>query len=234
MKRHVMGMAVAAASAVIGVSSQAASSIAVLQDINFTLVDLNPADGIDPSLFPFPGAESGFSYLVDGYSPSGPGDVADGFLTAPPIVVPFGEQPNAGASGSMTPSNSVTVEADATGTGTAMIDGSAAGDWTITPYTSVTMTATSVFQTLGVGASESASICIDSICNSFQSFTAGTADHSYSLTFTNDTDEATTILVTVDDNASVSSVPELPTSWLMLAAGALFGMSMLKAGKRVG
>jgi hypothetical protein len=231
MKRHVTGMAAAVASAVIGVSSQAATNIAELQHIAFSFVDLNPGDGIGPDLIPTE-VESGFSFIVDGYSPGGPGDTADGFLTALPIVIPFGEEPNAGASGSMTPSVSITVEADATGAGTAMIDGGSAGSWFVTPYTSVTMTADSLFQSTASAGSESASICLDSTCSSFESSANGTIAHSYSVTYTNDTAQFMGIFLTVDDNAEAAEIPEPPASWLFLAAGAAFGLLASKTGRR--
>ena len=234
MKRHVMGMVAAAASAVIGASSQAATNVADLQDITFTLADLNPGDGVDPQFYPF-GVQSGWSVVLDGYSPGGPGNVVDGFLSAGTIVVPFGSQPDAGASGSMSPGLGIAVEADAAGAGISEIAGSSAGNWFVTPFTSVTLTANSLFQSTASAGSEIAQLCLDVSCSFFESAVAGSTAHSYSVTYTNDTAQYVGILVSVEDGATAvaANVPEPPAGWLLVAGGGLVGLSRLRAGKRV-
>lgn len=232
MKHTVMETVVAVVLATMGAPSQASTNIAELQNIAFAFTDLNPGDGIDPELIDVPGdVESGFGVLLDGYFPGGPGLVTEGFLTAPALDFSNG-LPDAGGTGSMSPGH-VVVEADSTGFGTADISGSAGGAYFVTPYTRVNLTATAVFQSDGAGW-EYLSICLDA-CSNYQSFADGTQSRSFSLTYSNDTDQYTGILASVLVDAFASSVPELPTGVMLLASGALFAWRPMRCRlKRLG
>ena len=234
MKRTVMGAVVAVALATMGAPSHAATNIAELQNISFAFTDLNLGDGIDPELIESPGSvESGFGVLLDGYFPGGPGLVTDGFLTAPNLDFPFGSVPDAGGSGSMGP-GFVVVEADVTGSGTAEIGGSAGGGYFVSPHTRVVLTADAVFQSMGSAGWNLLNLCLGT-CTNGQSFAGGTQSHSYSLTYTNDTDQYQGINASVLVAAFATSVPELPASVMLLAGGALFAWRPLRRGlKRLG
>lgn len=215
-----VSVAIAAIALAAGATSQASANIADLKNIRFEVADLNPGDGISPDYFLLSPAESGYFFILDGQTISGPHST-DGFLTAGDFTIPFGEWPNAGVSGSMS-LGEVVVEADATGPGTASIDASSAGSIFVTPYTSLTLTANSIFQAIGGAGSESVNICLGTSCSGYQSFLEGTQSHAYSVTFSNDSDQTTGLVATIDVSAMASGVPELPTAVLLLAAGALF------------
>ena len=219
MKSTVIGAIAAVVLAITGTTSEASTNVAELKNIQFSVADLNPGDGIAPDYFPSGPSQSGYFTNLNGQGMSGPGIVTDGFLTAGDIG---DAAPNASVSGSMSPSGGVVLEADATAPGTAEIDGSSVLSLFITPYTSLTLTADSLFQALGGAGSESVSICLDTICSSFQSSIDGTQAHAYSVTFTNDSAQSPGLTARVEVSAFASSVPELPTSVLLLAAGALF------------
>jgi hypothetical protein len=221
MKRIVMETVAAVVLATMAAPSQASTNIAELQNISFAFTDLNLGDGVDPTLIDVPGEVlSGFGVVLDGYFPGGPGTVTDGFLTAPDLDIPLGEVPDAGGSGSMSPGR-IVVEADATGLGTADLDGSAGGGYFVTPFTQVTLTADAVFQTIGGAGGEYLNICLDT-CVDAQSFANGTQTRSFSLVYSNDTNQYVGILASVQVDAFASGVPELPASVLLLASGAFF------------
>jgi hypothetical protein len=212
---------VAAALAIIGASSQASTNLAGLQNIDFGFVDLNPGDGIDPSLLDVPGEVlSGYSVLLDGYFPGGPGLVTDGFLTAGDVDFPYDPGLAAGASGSMS-GGRISVQAEAAGSGTAHIGGSAGGNYFLTPHTRVTLTADAVLQASGDAGSEFVSVCLDS-CSSDTWIANGIRTRFLSVTFSNDTDGFVPLSASVAVDAFASGVPELPTSVLLLSAGVLF------------
>jgi hypothetical protein len=220
MKSTVIGPIAAVVLTITAATSHASTNVVELNGIQFALTDLNLGDGIDPDYLPDTLSASGYLTNLNGQGMSGPGIVADGFLTAGDINA---AEPNASVSGSMSPSHAIAVEADATAPGTAEIDGSASLSMSLTPYTSLTLTADSLFQAFGGAGFESASICLDTVCSSFRSAAGGTQSHAYSVTFSNDSAQYTTgLLATVDVSAFASSVPELPASALLLAASALF------------
>jgi hypothetical protein len=221
MKRTAVGAVLAVVLATLGTASQAATNIAELHDISFAFTDLDPGDGIDPELIESPGSvESGFSVLLDGYFPGGPGLVTSGFLTAPDLVFPIGSVPDAGGSGSMGP-GFVVVEADVTGSGTAEIGGSAGGGYFVSPHTRVVLSADATFRSVGSAGWNLLDLCLGT-CTNVQSFAGGTQVHSYSLAYTNDTDQYQGITASVLVAAFASSVPEAPASAMLLAAGMLF------------
>jgi len=215
-----VSVAIAAVALVAGATSQASTNVADLKNIRFEVADLNPGDGISPDYFLLSPSESGYFVILDGQTISGPHST-DGFLTAGDLTIPFGEWPNAGISGSMS-FGGIVVEADATPPGTAYIDGSSAGTIFVTPYTSLTLTASSLFHAIGGAGSESVNICLGTVCSGYQSFLGGTQSHFYSVTFSNDSDQITGLIATIDVSAMASGVPELPTTVLLLAASALF------------
>ena len=222
MKRTVLEAVVAVVLATMGASLQASTDIVELHNISFALTDLDLGDGIAPDFFPaFPGAvESTFHDILDGYSPGGPGLVTEGFLTAPPVNSPLGTMPGAGDSGSMSPGR-VVVEADATGSGTAELDGFSGGGYFVSPHTRVTLTADAVFQSIG-GGWETVNLCLYVSCSNYTSFFDGTRTRSFSVTISNDADQYTGTFASVLVQAFASGVPELPTSVMLLASSALF------------
>jgi len=220
MKHTVMKTVVAVVLAAMGAPSQASTNIAELQNISFAFTDLNLGDGIDPMLFDV-NVESYFSMLLDGYYPGGPVVLAPGFLTAHDLHSPIGHGlPDAGGSGSMSPGH-IVVEAASIGFGTADIGGSAGGSYFVSPYTRVTLTADAVFQSIGGAGWEYLRICLDA-CRDDMSFADGTQTRSFSLTYTNGTDQYQGIFASVLVDAYATSVPELPTTVMLLASGVLF------------
>ena len=234
MKSTVMAAVVAVVLATMGTPSQAATNIVELQNISFAFTDLNLGDGIAPELFDSGNVESAFSALLDGYYPGGPGLITPGFLTAPDINGSIGSAlPDAGGSGSMGP-GFVVVEADATGSGTAEIGGSAGGGYFASPHTRIVLTADAVFRSIGSSGWNYLNICLDT-CTNVQSFAGGTQSHSYSLTYTNDTDQYQGILASVLVVSFASSIPELPTSVMLLVGSALLAWRPLRRRlKRLG
>ena len=228
MKRIVMEAVVAVVLATMGAPSQASTDIVELHNVSFALTDLDLGDGIDPEFFPTgqDAVESTFHDVLDGYSPGGPGQVTEGFLTAPGWNAPLGTMPGAGDSGSMSPGH-VVVEADATGSGTAEIDGFSGGSYFLSPHTRVTLTADAVFQSIG-GGWETVNLCLYVTCSNYTSFSDGTRTRSFSVTISNDTDQYTAPSVSVLVEAFASGVPELPTSVMLLAAGVLFAWRPLR------
>lgn len=227
MKRAFMGAVVAVVLATTSAPSQASTNIAELQNIRFTFTDLNLGDGIDPELIDVPGeVHSGFGVVLDGYFPGGPGLVTEGFLTAPDLDFSIGSVPDAGGSGSMSPGH-IVVEADSIGFGTADISGSAGGGYFVTPHTRVTLSADAVLQSIGGAGWEYLSICLDA-CSNDKTFADGTQTRSFSVTYSNDTDQYMGIFASVLVDAYATSVPELPASVMLLASGALFAWRPLR------
>ena len=228
MKRTVMKAVVAVVLAAMGAPSQASIDIVELHNISFALTDLDLGDGIDAEFFPTAqdAVESNFRDFLDGYSPGGPGLVTEGFLTAPGWNAPLGTMPGAGDSGSMSPGR-VVVEADATGSGTAEIEAFSGGSYFVSPHTRVTLTADAVFQSIG-GGWETVNVCLYVSCSNYTSSFVGTRTRSFSLTISNDTDQYAGTFASVVVEAFASGIPELPTSVMLLASGALFAWRPLR------
>ena len=222
MKIPVFGMIAAISLAIAGASSHAASSSASVQDITFTYADLDPTDGVAPMLIPG-AASSGYAGGLDSQSFPGSWDVTDGFLTAGSIVFPYGQYPNAGVSGSMSTSGSIFVEADATLPGGAQIGGFSSAHWMVSPNTSVTLSANIVLQAVGdAHQQEILDVCLlDYDCAPFQSSSEGTFTHFSTVTVSNYSSQYLDVEVAIFTLAEVPGVPEVPTSALLLAAGAL-------------
>ncbi len=222
MKIPVFGMIAAVSLAIAGASSQAATSSASVTGITLTYADLDPTDGIAPMLTAG-AASSGYAAGLDSQALPGSWVFADGFLTGGSLVVPYGQYPNAGVSGSMSTAGSIVVEADAALPGGAEIGGFASEHWLVTPHTSITLSADIVLQATGdARQQEIVDVCLLYFnCAPFQTASEGTFSHFSTVTVSNVTSQSLDVEVSIAALAVVPGVPELPASATLLAAGAL-------------
>lgn len=227
MKCRVIGAIAAVALAIASAPSLAATAIAKLQDINIALTDLDPADGIAPRLFDPFAEEGGYFFILDGHEIVFQPDPMP-FLGAGDLTVPYGQWPNAGASGSMSPSGGIVVEADATAPGGAYAQGYTNTDWTVTPFTTVTLSGTAVLDNANGLGSASVAFCLGGCYpNSF-------VDGTQSFVFENNTPLFVEVDIWVSAYAEVPGIPEPPTSVLLLAAGVLLAGRRMPARARDG
>lgn len=214
MESRLIGTIAAVVLAIASAPSLATTAIAKLQNINIALTDLDLTDGIDPRLFD-PFAEGGgYLFFLDGHEllfQTFPMP----FLGAGDVTVPYGQWPNAGASGSMSPAEGIVVEADATAPGTAYAQGYTNTDWTVTPFTTVTLSGTAVLDNANGLGSASVAFCLGGC------YPASFVDGTQTYVFVNDTPLFAEVDIWLSAYAQVPGIPEPPTSVLLLAAGAL-------------
>jgi hypothetical protein len=217
MKLAAIAMSLAAAGWC-GTAFGAESTVAVT-NIRITLADLDPDDGVTPSI----GSQSLATFIgvqIDGKG-TGSGPRADGFLV--PLDT-TGSAADASASSAVLRGSAMTVDTTASGLGLAFASAGSGGEVTVSAHTSVTVSADFAVSSMGSSTTEQSMVCMDN-CAYRRTIESGAFDFSLSRTFANESDSEVTALIDVYASAFAPGVPEPLPALMMLAGVALTGLS---------